>query len=149
MGHSGASLRQEVVRVPLIVRYPARVPAATRITRPVSLRQIPATVTSLLRLRQAVPYHHASLLQADGTEEPVLTEIGANYAVIWAGWHLFVPSKGPVELYALQNDPAQQTNLAGRPETAEIEARLRAQLARLAPESAKPPVPGPRYESDR
>jgi arylsulfatase A-like enzyme len=149
VGHDSSNLRQEIVRVPLIVRYPARVPAGTRVARPVSLRQIPATVTSLLRLRQPSPYGHASLFATGESEEPVLTEIGANYAVIWSGWHLWVNRKGAVELYDIYADPAQRTNLAGRPETAEIQTRLREQLAKLAPESTRPPAAGPRYESDR
>jgi arylsulfatase A-like enzyme len=48
-GH-GNSLYLPVLHVPLMVRYPGRVPTNQRVERPVSLRDLPATLLDLARL---------------------------------------------------------------------------------------------------
>jgi hypothetical protein len=48
-----------------------------------------------------------------------------------------------VELYDLAGDPWERTNLAGRPESAEIEAELRRRLYRWMQETNDPLLGGP------
>ncbi len=45
----GNSLYRQLVEVPLVIRFPARVPAGATVTEPVSLRDLPATLLDLAR----------------------------------------------------------------------------------------------------
>ncbi len=131
-GHVRPVVREEITHVPLILRYPPRVPAGVRVPYPVSLLQIPATVADVLGFGPNSPYHRKSLLknwqQPDG---PVMVESAGNYGLANLNWHLIVTKDGKVQLYDLDNDPRELTNLAGRPETATVEADLRRRLAAL------------------
>lgn len=56
-GH-GHSLSLELIRVPLIIRYPGKIPAGVRVASPVELRAIPATIGDLTlgkRVRSIFP----------------------------------------------------------------------------------------------
>ncbi len=130
-GHVKPDLRQEVTHVPLILRYPPRVPAGLRVPHPVSLRQIPVTIADVLGLGSGLSYEGRSLLaRLEAPQEPVLVEAGPDRAVVFQQWHFILKDSKP-QLYNLENDPREMTNLSGRPETARIEAQLRGQLAAL------------------
>ena len=47
----GNSLYRQAMQVPLVVRYPARLPAGGRVGTPVSLRDLPATILDLAGIR--------------------------------------------------------------------------------------------------
>ena len=56
-----SNLYLPVLHVPLIVRYPSRVPSGCRVTAPVSLRDLAATLTDLSGLTLADPFPGVSL----------------------------------------------------------------------------------------
>jgi arylsulfatase A-like enzyme len=60
-GH-GRSLLEPALRVPLMVRYPPRIPAGARVPTPVSTVGVFATVLDLLGLADSTPRHIGSLL---------------------------------------------------------------------------------------
>ena len=80
----GCSLYRQVVGVPLVIVEPIRVPEGRVITSPVSLRDIPATVVDLLRLKGNAPFPGRSLGRlwtsktpaVDVPAEPLLVEAG-------------------------------------------------------------------------
>lgn len=59
-GHGG-SLYAEVARVPMILRYPPRVPRGTRVRPPASLADLPATLSSLAGLPVPGPFRAEAL----------------------------------------------------------------------------------------
>ena len=60
-------------------------------------------------------------------------------------WQAFCnrPSTSPVELYNLQTDPDELTNLAGRPECAAVQAGLEAKVVTWMRETGDPLLDGP------
>lgn len=148
-GH-GTSLNLDAVHVPLVLRYPARVPAKRRLPNPVSLRDLGAT---LLQLAGAEPgeFPGHSLAGAwDSTatrlQEPLFTELQAitgspdwypaaranMVSVIDGGWRYITNARGQEELYDWANDPAETRNRSAAAEDADRLARLRA-AARATP----------------
>ncbi|MBI4516671.1 MAG: sulfatase [Deltaproteobacteria bacterium] len=158
----GNSLYREQIRVPLIVSFPQLVPAPVRIAAPVSLRDIPVTVTSLLFPGEPSVFPGRSLAElwssptggADREHEPIVSEIAARDGVprawpnsrrwvrslVTAEWHLIRRQDGKTELYRLTADPAETHNLAdtpsGRVTSAQLGARLEAILS--VPDSDHP-----------
>lgn len=128
-GHTSPNMRQEVTRVPLIVRFPARLPAGLRVPHPVSIGQIPATILDLIGANDS-PYSDISLLNSvvDGGT-PVLSSEGIYHGLVLGGWHLLAQRDGnKTRLFNLKDDPQEMTNLAGKPETAEIQQHLQQHL---------------------
>lgn len=76
-GHAN-SLYRNAVHVPLVIRYPARVPAGHRVSRPVSLADVSATVADLTGL-QGIGFPGATLRtaweQPDAPRAPVVAEV--------------------------------------------------------------------------
>ena len=128
----GYSLYGPSINVPLVVSFPGRLPAR-RIGPPVSLRDLPATITDLLGLRDA-PFPGASLKRfwenLSGSTavvpSPVLAELnfarrqpdwfpiskGDMKSVVSAGLHYIRNGDGSEELYDYQGDPWERANLA-------------------------------------
>ena len=97
VGH-GHSLFQELLHVPLIVRFPG-LPAGRRVARPVSLFDVAPTIVDLLNLGPAadgqnVPFEGNSLLpdllghRVAGPYAAFSTHQGERMAVLAAGWKL-------------------------------------------------------------
>jgi arylsulfatase A-like enzyme len=151
-GH-GPSLYQEVVSVPLVVRYPPRVAPGTRVATPVSTVGVFGTVVDLagieapptLQVGSLVPLASGaadgsgpvlaemSLMTAMGAPERVLPDpqmhSGKRYRALRDGRQkLVATSTGERLLYDLAEDPAESRDLAGeRPdEVARLAARLEA-----------------------
>ncbi len=166
-GH-GASLYNEQTRVPLILIPPlgtgqrAADPYSglrgRRIGVPVSLRDLPATLTGLLLPGSTSPFPGRSLARHWRTErpeppDPVLAELveprlkGEDFRTEDIDWmesviaedHVLIQSgHRPPELFALFDDLVQQHNLADRPD----EATRRRRLSGLLDELHHRPEPG-------
>ncbi len=157
-GH-GPSLYQEAVGVPLIVRYPPRVPPATRIETPVSTLGVYATIMDLAELEPPPTLQVASLvplIQGDGVSAggPILAELHSadsmgigrielddpqmkgdrRYRLLRDGdLKLVSTSLGQDLLYDLATDPGETRDIAAeRPEALrEMRARMESVSARL------------------
>jgi arylsulfatase A-like enzyme len=132
----GCSLYRQVVGVPLVIVDTRRVPEGRVITPPVSLRDIPATIVDLLGLAENAPFPGRSLARlwadkepaVDLPAEPLLMEAGKPpgltnqgrepvakgpmQALVAEGMHYIRAADGLEELYLLNTDPEEQSNLA-------------------------------------
>jgi len=154
IGEHGASLYTQETWVPLIIRYPERVPAGIRMSAAVSVADIPATITSLAGVRDTFPGR--SLLQPAEAAEPAATPIVSEMAKTenddpkeWPGsqgwvkslvvypWHYIRLEKGREDLFNLATDLHDATNLAAVPEHAAVLKDLRTRLQGIV--GLKPP----------
>jgi len=143
----GNTLYLPVLRVPLVMRFPARVPAGTRVNQPVSLRDLPATLADLAGIQPQPAFPGASLRvtwtpDATAAASPVMAEAaqGVNVppsnqtyygplrSTLDSAMHYIRFARGGEELYAWRSDPDESVNLAGRPEHAGALARYRGML---------------------
>ncbi|MFO0953014.1 MAG: sulfatase-like hydrolase/transferase [Isosphaeraceae bacterium] len=144
-GH-GTSLYNQEVHVPLLVIAPGGKGAGRVVRSPVSLRDLAATVMDVVGLSNASPFPGQSLAQAwtgsvDADLGPALSEVqtppvfdpnlgaspvqrGPMTSLVGWGYHYIRNGDGREELYAL-DDPAEEHDLASKPEAAETLARLR------------------------
>ena len=156
---------EESMRIPMLVRYPRLVKAGT-VTAPMTLN-IDVCPTVLDICGAPIPEGVAGasfkpLLTSPGTkpadwrddwlyqyfQEGWLEGLPNLQAVRTERWKYIASPDYPedVELYDLQTDPIEMVNLAGQPETAEIQAKLAKRLAELlaaADASQLPPPPPP------
>jgi arylsulfatase A-like enzyme len=113
-GHAH-NVYRNVLWVPLYVRYPSRVPSNVRVATPVSLRDLPATVTDLASVKSS-PLPGASLVAAwsgGAPTSPILAEVrkapnvatfyrtasGDVTALLDSTWHYIKNGNGKEELY--------------------------------------------------
>jgi arylsulfatase A-like enzyme len=153
VGHCSCNLKgtlyDESIRVPLILRYPERLPAGRVVGRQVSHIDIMPTIYDLLGLQTPEAFEGESLMALiDGRESGFREEVFAETTP--AGWQALAadgrelwcvrtdrhkliartdrdrPQQREWELYDLRADPGETRNLAGhRPQ---IEAPLREKL---------------------
>jgi len=132
----GHTVYEELVRVPLIIRWPGHVRAGVRIASQVSVTDIAPSVLDLLRLPLPPGLDGVTMVPAlrgeQSASRPVLIEnmlfaeertglrIGGYKYVRWAN--------GKEEVYNLSSDPAERTDLAGVTAVAD---RLRGAYARV------------------
>lgn len=134
---------EESARVPMIFRWPGRIPAASRCATPVSLLDLSVTLDRIAA-GESEDTETPFLAEAEGEdirpllfggEEPgraVLSDYYAHGAglpirMIRRGRYKYVYYHGePAELYDLAADPGEKNNLAGRMEYADCEKDLRA-----------------------
>ncbi|MCL4524484.1 MAG: sulfatase [Acidobacteria bacterium] len=152
----GKNLYQEVMRVHLVVVGRGRVAAARRVDAPVSLSNIPATLAELLGWEKDSPFpgpSFASFLQPQAPaemppDETVLGELKAiggavtMKSLVNREWQYIWNAKGGrEELYRLQEDPKELTDLAQTPEgraaVLEFREKLRAIFPALPIQSAQ------------
>jgi choline-sulfatase len=127
-------------RIPLIMAGPQAIPAGVTIKEPVSIVDVMPTVLHILDARDEgmLPVDGESLLPLiQGERDPeraVFAELhaeGVNTTCFMVRQgdfkYIHVTGYGP-QLYDLIEDPKEWNNLAGRPEYAEVEARLRTLL---------------------
>ncbi|MGQ0766998.1 MAG: sulfatase [Gemmatimonadota bacterium] len=146
LGH-GNGLHFPSLHVPLIIRYPSRIPSEKRESTPVSLRDVPQTIldladvvderiggTSLMPLIAGTP---------DGELSPILSELywvpnqpnrypvsaGNMRSIVHDGLHLIERTGGPDELYDITTDPWETTDLAEDVGMAQAKANLKRLLS--------------------
>ena len=137
-GHGGSLYTQEL-RVPLLVVHGERLPAGARVAEPASLRDLPATVMSMIGIDEhpfrGVPLDLHGRSARAIPSDPVISEFietdGRRMASVLEGrLHLIRNYDGSEELYDVVDDPEELENLV---ESAELQAdrlRLRASLER-------------------
>ncbi len=159
VGH-GNSLFLPVLHTPLIVAYPPRIPMNVRIAAPVSLRDIPATVLDVTRLRAGSPFpgHSLSRYWHDPTPgiNPVVSSVtpsrwthrwepvrrGPLQSLVVDTLHYIQNGDGTEELYNVAMDPWERVDLAGSAEGTNALAGLKRCLASiLAPDERHPNTP--------
>lgn len=149
IGKTTPAFYEEIVRVPLLVRYPARIPpqrsdisACLTDVMPTLLdlagQPIPATVQghSLVPyLTGAVspdlsPQYTFSERVADNAlqNRDVLPGTMGSFMVRGTGWKYILYSTGGEYLYNLVTDPGETTNLAAAPEYLATKERMRGEL---------------------
>jgi arylsulfatase A-like enzyme len=145
-GH-GKSLYRTELHVPLLIRYPPRVPGGTRVITAISLRDLPATVLDLAgQHKESGAFPGVSLAKLWGNEaasgSPVVSEVsagvntapdepvsrGAMASVFDATGHYIRNGDGAEELYAYRTDPGETDDRAKRGEGRDTLPVYRAQL---------------------
>ena len=140
----GNSLYRAVLEVPLVIRLPAKIPSGRRVSRPVSLVDLPATILSLAGTSSAASFPGRPLtrywVESSATpepESPLFGDIskginlppwqpvskGRMRTVVLDGVQYFLNGDGSEELYDFDHDPQETTNLIDRPE---MQAKLAA-----------------------
>ncbi len=155
----GMSLYDQEVHVPLMVIPPGKRSPALRISQPVSLRQIPATIVDLLDVSPGSPFPGASLARfwrrrataMTGVEGPVVSEaallgkVSTNLAgppawrgkmssLVAGGMTYIRNADGSEELYDVAGDPGQNSNRAHSGDLQPVLDNLRAALRGVCPE---------------
>ena len=129
-GHSN-SLYEQLLRVPLIIRFPGRVPAGVRVRQPVSLRDLPVTLLSLADRAAPPSLPGVSLTGAwqrsDFRGSDILAELrvagrrkippgpsrfGDLHSAVRDSLHLIRNGDGSEELYDVVRDGEERTNLS-------------------------------------
>ena len=122
-GHLGhrLTLYEELLRVPLVVRYPARFPAGTRVSGPLPIGDLHPTILQLAGADDIAEADFRSLL-APPIDRPVIAENtgpksinglvsrtlrDGNLKLLWR-------SDGRHELYDLESDPGERHSIADR-----------------------------------
>jgi len=164
-GH-GPTLYQEAVGVPLLVRYPPRIPAGVRVAQPVSTLGVFATILDLAGI-EAPPTLQVGSLASLATGEsrtgggPILSELHQSrelapdspspdpqmksdrrYRLLREGsFKLVTTSQGETFFYDLSADPGETRDLsAERPADVSV---MRARLARVEEEIGLPALDAP------
>ncbi|HET6680628.1 MAG TPA: sulfatase [Gemmatimonadaceae bacterium] len=152
-GH-GNGLYMETMHVPLVLRFPGHTPAGARIARWVSTRQLPATILALIGAddERRIPGQSLAALW-DGTPTPITDPVlsgarrairmtedlpiarGDVHSLIEDGIQYIRNGIESEELYDLNRDGEQRTNLVDSASAAPLLQRLRAELGALVPES--------------
>ena len=142
-GH-GNSLYIQTLHVPLMFLFANRIPAGTRVSEQVSLRDLPSTVSTLAGLATAFPGQPMTRLWSRdglqaGSNSPILSEIdkairrqpseplsrGDMKSLVFDSLHLILNGDGIMELYNHLKDPAEADDLAVLPGAADEIARMR------------------------
>ena len=151
----GCSLYRQVVGVPLVIVDNRRVPEGRVIAPPVSLRDIPATIVDLLGLAENAPFPGRSLARlwagkepaVDLAAEPLLMEAGKPpgltnqgrepvakgpmQALVAEEMHYIRTADGLEELYLLNSDPEERSNLAAYSFAQEMLQQFRTRMSAM------------------
>ncbi len=155
-----SSLYDSEIHVPLIAILPGHEHAGESVDLPVSLRDLPATISDLIGLGESSPFPGQSLSRYWGTTtprdpEPVLAEIdgppksapnlgrspafrGPLKAVVLGSDIYIRKGDGAEELYDLEADPAQTRNLRDSPAVLPTLENLRLTLNRMTGDDCRP-----------
>jgi arylsulfatase A-like enzyme len=138
------SLYWPALNVPLLVSFPSRLPQGSRVSQPVTLRDIPATVVDLLKLQTAASFPGDSLARywdrtgdkSGGATSILLSEASGQLdrpdlkakSVIADHYHYIRNNDGREELYDLENDSPEEHDLASSEDGRKVIERLRKSL---------------------
>lgn len=134
------SLYREVIQVPLVISWHGHIPEGLRISQPVSIASIPATVMELVNHGDQVALPGPSLVSLwNGSGDPAdfplpLAEIdkltwvpvqalsahGAMKSVLSSDWQYITHETYGDELYNLIDDPKESKNLASDSQTVTV-----------------------------
>ena len=138
----GCSLYRQLTEVPLVIVAPGKVPSGLALLEPVSLRDLPATVVDLLGLgrdgifpgRSLARFWNPSTPGDTPSAEPLIMDLetpttltnqgrepaakGPMQALVAGGMHYIRTGDGGEELYALEADPEERSNVAKLPDCA-------------------------------
>jgi arylsulfatase A-like enzyme len=148
------SLYAQTTHVPLIMRFPAKIPAGIRIHQTVTLQDLPATLLELAGMPGAGRIggsSFASLVTGAGRTlgSPVVAELEEHVgvdneqdtpeirAVFDDSFHYIVSGRKREQLYAYRTDQREMIDLAATPRGAEALQRLRALLFRASSRALK------------
>ena len=134
------NLYQESLRVPLIIRYPARIPGGTTITHMTCNYDLFPSLVSLVcpgvelsgQYKAAGRDYSRELTggEIEWGNEIVFHEYETARAVQTREWKLVRRyPEGPDEFYDMRNDSGEQTNLAGNEEYSSVRKELEEELA--------------------
>ncbi len=148
----GCSLYRQLVNVPLVIADPGRAPRGRTIGEPASLRELPATIASLLGHNKDSPFPGQSLdrfwtesnpvgpsqveqILMETDKPPFLTNQGREpvskgpmKSLISEGLHYIRRGDGVEEMYHLDTDPLERTNVVSYRRYFDAPERLRARL---------------------
>lgn len=130
LGWHSNSLYEQLTHVPLVIRYPARVPAGARVAQQVTLRDLAATLVDLAGLpdgrglagtslaatwqspdaRASAPL--AELSRGVNPDPKALNARGDMHAIADDSLHYIRNGDGTFEIYAYRRDPREEQNLA-------------------------------------
>lgn len=132
----GNGLYRQALHVPLVVSFPSQVPANLRVSRPVSLIDLPATIIGLTKAPNVEPVLPGRSLSGywrldHEKQVPLFSEIsktintpdwlpaskGNMQSVVVSGMHFIRNGDGSEELYDFERDAAEEHNLARLPES--------------------------------
>jgi arylsulfatase len=145
LGH-GQGLHEELVRVPLLIRWPAGIAGGRRIDEPVSLLDVYPTLLDLAGLPSREGLLGKSLAgvlrgHVASRTAPVFSELlppqGDMRAVRDGHWRLIRQNGGGLQLFDLATDPGEQHDVAS--ERPDVVGRLDRLLTRR--EELQPPPP--------
>ena len=141
---------EEAIRIPLLVRYPPRVPAGAVRSEMVLTIDLAPTLLALAGLtppagvqgRSLVPVlegtsrgWRTSFLVVEYFSDTVFPRIrNMGYSAVRTERHKYIEYRelqGMNELYDLERDPFEEHNLIGRPEAAPTLTRMRSHLERV------------------
>lgn len=155
LGH-GYDLHIQLIHVPLLLRFPASVPAGVSIKRPVSLRDIPATIMEILHFSDVAtfPGHSISRHWSDSDSgnlepnDPMLSELfqkppwdpewspvykGDMKSLVIGDIHYIRNGDGTEEVYDLREDPVELNNLIDKPQGVEIASQAKHIIEQIIP----------------
>jgi len=146
-GHVGhqSDLYFEALHVPLLVRFPGKIPAGLRQADPVSLAALSRTIMDFLGLPSDFPGRALPLLRPESSsgenaEEPLLAEFYTNKdgpkkkSLLSSRWHyIHDVVTGAEELYDVKQDRAELRNLATSPDLQSVKEGFRQRMTTLFP----------------
>jgi arylsulfatase A-like enzyme len=154
----GNSLYRLSVHVPLVIRFPGHVPAGGRITTPVSLRNLAATVLELINVSPSpLPGRSLTRLWLDGDVSPdtIVNAIvkvenqpawypasqGDLSSVAFDGWrYIRNEGTGAEELFDFKSDVLERWNLIGSVGADSLLPRYRAAMRAVKEPASQPPL---------
>ncbi len=137
-GKTNFSIYEETTRIPMLMRFPGKIPAGRVVDTQAGLADIRPTILDYLDFPAPAGVHGRSLRSyVDGKEDltrPVFVERargrdGFQRAIRTIGWKYVYSSSGESQLYNLEKDPGETRNLISDADSASIRKKLHADLA--------------------